>query len=73
MNNTIDKIQNSHLLVRFSENRIPVDKLASEKLIEYDPHSQVSIYKMGGPSTSCHKVTNGTQPKNEADRIMDDN
>jgi hypothetical protein len=73
MNYNTDKIENSHLLLRFSGNRILVDDLESEKKIVYDNQSQVSIYKMGGPSTSCHKVTNGTQPKNEADRIMDDN
>ncbi len=63
----------SHLLVKFSTNKMPLHKVEEKNKCQYDPKTQMSVYLMGGPSTSCHKVTNGTQPKNEADRIMDDN
>jgi hypothetical protein len=61
------------LLVKFSTNKMPLCAIEENKGIQYNPKTQTGIYSMGGPSTSCHKVTNGTQPKNEADRIMDDN
>jgi hypothetical protein len=61
------------LLVQFSSKKLPLATIEENKQIEYNPETQTSVYLMGGPSTSCHKVTNGTQPKNEADRIMDDN
>ncbi len=66
-------MKQSPLLVKFSSNKMPLASVKENKQIRYDPKTQMSIYLMGGPSTSCHKVTNGTQPKNEADRIMDDN
>lgn len=66
-------MKNAHLLVKFSSNRIPSIKEEKNFSCQYDPKTQMTEYLMGGPSTSCHRVTNGTQPKNEADRIMDDN
>lgn len=63
----------THLLVDLSNNRMPSSAVIDDSSYSYDPISQMTIYSLGGPSTSCHKVTNGTQPKNEADRIMDDN
>ena len=66
-------MKQSPLLVKFSSNKMPLASVKENKQIRYDAKTQMSIYLMGGPSTSCHKVTNGTQPKNEADRIMDDN
>lgn len=63
----------SHLLVSLSTNRMPSNSLEADNSCLFDPISQMAIYSLGGPSTSCHRVTNGTQPKNEADRIMDDN
>ena len=66
-------MNNSHILVKFSTNRIPSIKNEKNVSCQYDPKTQMTNYSMGGPSTSCHQVTNGTQPKNEADRIMDDN
>ena len=66
-------LEQTPLLIKFSSNRMPLAKLKEDIQISYDTNTQMSIYSMGGPSTSCHKVTNGTQPKNEADRVMDDN
>ena len=53
------------------ENRIPITLMDATKPI-YDPITQTSIYNMGGQTTSCSKGTDGTEPKNEADRVMDD-
>ena len=66
-------MKQSPLFVKFSTNKMQLASVKENKQIRYDAKTQMSIYLMGGPSTSCHKVTNGTQPKNEADRIMDDN
>ena len=53
------------------ENKIPITLMDATEPI-YDPITQTSIYNMGGGTTSCSKGTDGTQPKNEADRVMDD-
>ena len=53
------------------ENKIPITLMDTTKPI-YDPITQTSIYNMGGQTTSCSKGTDGTEPKNEADRVMDD-
>jgi|GEM_PF-2604362 len=66
-------MENSHFLVKFSSNKMPSIKDEGNTICQYDPKTQMTVYSMGGPSTSSHRVTNGTQPKNEADRIMDDN
>ena len=64
------------LIHQYSKNKkMPlelVEKDYKENVI-YDPVNQVSIFKMGSKTTSCHRSTDGTKPKNEADRIMDDN
>jgi hypothetical protein len=39
----------------------------------YDPKTQTSLYRLDGQSTACSKGTDGTEPKNEADQVMDDN
>lgn len=43
--------------------------------IQYDPESQEAVVPLeaGGYSTACYQTTNGTEPKNEADTMMDDN
>ena len=54
---------------------MPVELIESnnDKVI-YDPSTQLSIYQMGGGmTTSSSRSTDGTKPKNEADRVMDDN
>jgi hypothetical protein len=55
-------------------NAMPSDLIdsANDKVI-YDPATQLSKFEMGSYSTSCHKSTDGTGTKNEADRVMDDN
>ena len=60
-----------HLLSK--QNKIKTELLCTSKPV-YDPETQISNYKMrGGYTTSSSKATDGTEPKNEADRIMDDN
>ena len=55
------------------ENKIKTELLNFSKPV-YDPNTQISSYEMrGGGTTACSKSTDGTQPKNEADRVMDDN
>ena len=50
------------------------DLIISDKSeIIYDPIKQVSIFEMGSYSTSCNRGTDGTDTKNEADAVMDDN
>lgn len=49
---------------------IPIEILTDTKPI-YDPIIQKSKYSMG-KTTSCPKGTDGTEPKNEADQVMDD-
>tara|TARA_B100001287_G_C22670422_1_gene524971 strand:- start:1732 stop:1932 length:201 start_codon:yes stop_codon:yes gene_type:complete len=51
---------------------IPVELINHKKPV-YDPITQQSKYFMDGHSTSCAKGTDGTEPKNEADQVMDDN
>ena len=54
---------------------MPVELIETnnDKVI-YDPTTQLSIYQMGGGmTTSSSRSTDGTKPKNEADRVMDDN
>ena len=53
---------------------IPVSLLSNDKPI-YDPHTQTSKYLFDGNqmTTSSSRGTDGTEPKNEADRVMDDN
>ncbi len=43
--------------------------------VQYDPETQESVVPLeaGGYSTACYQGTNGTEPKNEADTMMDDN
>jgi hypothetical protein len=53
------------------ENKIPITLMDATKPT-YNPITQTSIYNMGGQTTSCSKGTDGTEPKNEADRVMDD-
>jgi hypothetical protein len=50
---------------------IPVEILTITKPI-YDPITQKSKYSLGGKTTSCARGTDGTEPKNEADHVMDD-
>ena len=52
--------------------QIPKEFINVENPI-YDPITQTSNYNMMGKSTSCAKGTSGTEPKNEADHVMDDN
>lgn len=54
-----------------SRNPIPQELMYSDKVV-YDPLTQKSKFLMGY-STSSSKGTDGTEPKNEADRVMDDN
>jgi hypothetical protein len=63
------------LIHQFSENKaMSSDLIISDKSeIIYDPIKQVSIFQMGSCSTSCHQGTDGTDTKNEADAVMDDN
>jgi hypothetical protein len=62
-----------HLLLDLSKNNTPtLDAVINTKEAVYNPETQITEIYMGGYSTSCHKSTDGTQPKNEADRIMDD-
>jgi hypothetical protein len=59
-----------HLLSKHK--RIKTELMTSSKPI-YNPETQISNYNMGGQTTSCSKGTDGTKPKNEADKVMDDN
>lgn len=53
---------------------MPVELIESDNdKVIYDPTTQLSIYQMGGYTTSSSRSTDGTKPKNEADRVMDDN
>lgn len=61
-----------NLLIDFSTVKMPVELDNDETSIQYNIETQTAEILMGGQSTSCHKRTDGTQPKNEADRIMDD-
>ena len=48
-------------------------KLMNYEKPTYDPITQKSIYSFDGEGgTSCAKGTNGTEPKDEADQVMDD-
>jgi len=57
-----------------------IQLLASERksiallpVCQYNPETLTSEgYKMGGQSTACSQGTDGTEPKNEADQVMDD-
>ena len=63
------------LIHQFSKIKsMPVELIETnnDKVI-YDPTTQLSIYQMGGYTTSSSRSTDGTKPKNEADRVMDDN
>ena len=72
MKSTLKEMPLIHLLSK--ENKIKSELLTSSKPV-YDPKTRISNYEMRGDggTTSCSKATDGTQPKNEADRIMDDN
>ena len=62
-----------HLLSK--ENKIKTELLNFSKPV-YDPKTQISNYEMrgsGGFTTTSSRATDGTQPKNEADYVMDDN
>ena len=57
-----------------------IHQLASERaskatlpIFDYNPETLTTEgYKMGGQSTACSQGTDGTEPKNEADQVMDD-
>ena len=64
------------LIHQFSKNKsMPLEFIDSDNSkVIYDPTTQLSIYQMGGGmTTSSQRSTDGTKPKNEADRVMDDN
>jgi hypothetical protein len=63
------------LIHQFSKIKsMPVELIESDNdKVIYDPTTQLSIYQMGGYTTSSSRSTDGTKPKNEADRVMDDN
>ncbi len=55
------------------KNAMPSRLLETEQKIIYDPKSMTSDFlSLGESSTSCAKKTDGTEPKNEADQVMDD-
>jgi hypothetical protein len=63
------------LIHQFSEtNSMPVELIDvdNQQNVIYDPVSQTSIFEMGGKTTASSRSTDGTKPKNEADRVMDD-
>ncbi|MBT27448.1 MAG: hypothetical protein CMC62_00715 [Flavobacteriaceae bacterium] len=60
-------------LIHNLSNRKPIpNELLNNYKVIYDPLTQKSNFSMGGQSTSCSKGTDGTEPKNEADQVMDD-
>ena len=63
------------LIHQFSKGKtMPLELIEIDKNnVIYDSVSQVSTYEMGSYTTSCHRSTDGTGTKNEADRVMDDN
>ncbi len=54
---------------------MPIDLVIGDdkKNAIYDPITQTTQLEMGGYTTASHRSTDGTKPKNEADRVMDDN
>lgn len=58
-----------HLLSKHK--RIKTELMDCPKPI-YNPETQISNYNMGGQTTTSSRATDGTKPKNEADRVMDD-
>lgn len=64
----------NHLLIELAKREVPLEliELEVKEKVVYNIETQITEVYMGGQSTSCHKSTDGTQPKNEADRIMDD-
>ena len=64
------------LIHKYSKNRTMPSSLVElddKKNAVYDPLTQTTMFEMGGYTTSSHRSTDGTEPKNEADRVMDDN
>lgn len=65
------------LIHHFSKNNnMPIDLVIGDdkKNAIYDPITQKTKLEMGGGyTTASHRSTDGTKPKNEADRVMDDN
>jgi hypothetical protein len=64
------------LIHQFSKhNKMPIDLVMEDdkKNAIYDPLTQTTQLEMGGYTTASHRSTDGTKPKNEADRVMDDN
>jgi hypothetical protein len=63
------------LIHQFSKIKsMPVELIESDNdKVIYDPTTQLSTLLMGGTlTTSSQRATDGTKPKNEADRVMDD-
>jgi len=55
------------------QNTMPSQLLEKTGGVTYDPGSMTSTFMdMGSSSTACAKSTDGTEPKNEADQVMDD-
>ena len=63
------------LIHQFSKNKsMPLEFIESDNCkVIYDPITQLSSFQMGSYTTSSSRSTDGTKPKNEADRVMDDN
>ncbi len=63
------------LIHQFSKNKsMPIQLIESDNSkVIYDPNTQLSTFQMGSYTTSSQRSTDGTKPKNEADRVMDDN
>jgi hypothetical protein len=63
------------LIHQFSKNKsMPLELVDSDNSkVIYDPITQLSSFQMGSYTTSSSRSTDGTKPKNEADRVMDDN
>lgn len=61
------------LIHKLSSRESMPESLIIRNKIEYDPFTQKSKYSLDGNTTSCSQGTNGTEPKNEADTVMDDN
>jgi hypothetical protein len=64
------------LIHKYSKSRtMPSELLHSDerKNVVYNPITQTTTFEMGGKTTASHRSTDGTKPKNEADRVMDDN
>jgi hypothetical protein len=63
------------LIHTFSKNRtMPKEfiEMEDKNNVYYDPIKQTSELQMGSYNTASLRSTNGTQVKNEADRVMDD-